>query len=40
MALDGKDPILDVEPTALHQRIPLVIGSTEDVEEYLSFQNA
>jgi len=23
--------ILDVEPKALHQRVPLVIGSSEDV---------
>ncbi len=37
MALDGKRPILDVQPTSLHQRTPLVIGSEEDVKEYLSF---
>lgn len=30
-ATDGVRPILDVEPTALHQRTPLVIGSAEDV---------
>jgi len=28
---DGRD-ILDIEPTALHQRVPLIIGSREDVE--------
>jgi fructose-1,6-bisphosphatase I len=28
---DGMD-ILDIEPTGLHQRVPLIIGSREDVE--------
>ena len=37
MALDGKQPVLDVEPKSLHQRTPLIIGSEEDVKEYLSF---
>lgn len=31
-ATDGTRRILDVEPEGLHQRIPLVIGSQEDVE--------
>jgi fructose-1,6-bisphosphatase I len=30
-ATDGINRILDIEPTALHQRTPLVIGSREDV---------
>ncbi|MBI2401705.1 MAG: class 1 fructose-bisphosphatase [Gemmatimonadetes bacterium] len=30
-ASDGVRPILDIEPSALHQRTPLVIGSSEDV---------
>jgi fructose-1,6-bisphosphatase I len=30
-ATDGERAILDIEPTALHQRTPLVIGSKEDV---------
>ncbi|HET9233933.1 MAG TPA: class 1 fructose-bisphosphatase [Candidatus Eisenbacteria bacterium] len=37
MAIDGRRPILDVEPTSLHHRVPLIIGSEEDVKEYLSF---
>jgi len=37
MAMDGKRPVLDVEPKSLHQRTPLIIGSEEDVKEYLSF---
>lgn len=32
-ASDGKRRILDIEPTALHQRTPLFIGSVEDVRE-------
>ena len=31
-ATDGVRPILDITPTALHQRTPLVIGSKDDVE--------
>ena len=30
-ATDGQHPILDIEPTELHQRTPLVIGSVDDV---------
>jgi len=31
-ATDGRKPILDIVPKALHERSPLVIGSKEDVE--------
>ncbi len=31
-ATDGKQRILDIVPEALHQRLPLIIGSREDVE--------
>jgi fructose-1,6-bisphosphatase I len=31
-ATDGVVRILDLEPHALHQRTPLVIGSRDDVE--------
>jgi len=31
MAIDGKNRILDIEPHELHQRIPLFIGSKNDV---------
>ena len=36
-ATDGKRRILDVECSDIHQRTPLVIGSKDDVEEYLSY---
>jgi fructose-1,6-bisphosphatase I len=32
LATDGSRPILDIEPTGLHQRTPLIIGSKNDVE--------
>jgi fructose-1,6-bisphosphatase I len=31
-ATDGNQRILDVQPTALHQRIGVVLGSKEEVE--------
>jgi len=37
-ASNGKDRILDIVPTSLHQRTPLFVGSTEDVciaEEFI-----
>jgi len=30
---NGHQPILDIVPETLHQRVPLIIGSPEDVEE-------
>ena len=32
LATDGKSSILDIEPMALHQRVPLIIGSKQDVQ--------
>jgi fructose-1,6-bisphosphatase I len=37
-ATDGKNRILDIIPTKLHQRTPLVIGSKQDVATYRAFQ--
>jgi fructose-1,6-bisphosphatase I len=36
-ASTGLEPIMDIVPTSLHQRAPLVIGSVEDVELVESF---
>lgn len=36
-ATDGRQRILDIQPTELHQRTPLVIGCKVDVEEYGQF---
>jgi fructose-1,6-bisphosphatase I len=39
LATTGKDRILDIVPTALHQRTPLVLGSKDDVTAYQQFIN-
>jgi fructose-1,6-bisphosphatase I len=36
-ASTGTDRILDLQPTSLHQKVPLIIGSIEDVVEYEQF---
>ncbi len=36
-ASTGRERILDIEPRKLHQRVPLVIGSREDVQLYERF---
>jgi len=36
-ATNGKDRILDIMPTELHQRTPLVIGSKDDVAAFRQF---
>jgi len=33
MASTGKMPILDVQPTGIHQRVPIFLGSSGDVQE-------
>uniref|UniRef100_A0A5S6QKP5 Fructose-1,6-bisphosphatase isozyme 2 n=1 Tax=Trichuris muris TaxID=70415 RepID=A0A5S6QKP5_TRIMR len=38
MATTGTMPILDVKPESIHQRSPIVMGSADDVEDYLEFQ--
>lgn len=32
-ASNGKIPILDIQPTNIHERTPIFLGSIEDVEE-------
>jgi fructose-1,6-bisphosphatase I len=39
-ASDGKNRILDIQPTELHQRTPVFIGSPDDVADALRFVNA
>ena len=38
LAVDADHAVLDIVPTDIHHRVPLVIGSREDVEEYVSFR--
>lgn len=37
-ATNGKKPILDIQPTSIHQRAPIFIGSQENVDDYLKVQ--
>ncbi|XP_059825837.1 fructose-1,6-bisphosphatase isozyme 2-like isoform X2 [Hypanus sabinus] len=37
IATTGTQPVLDVKPESIHQRVPLIMGSPDDVEEFLSF---
>lgn len=39
LATNGEIDILDVQPTKIHQRSPIFMGSTEDVQELLQFVN-
>jgi fructose-1,6-bisphosphatase I len=36
-ATTGSEPVLDVMPTALHQRVPLALGSAHDVDIFEQF---
>lgn len=35
LASDGKIAILDIEPTNIHERTPVFLGSREDVQDLL-----
>ncbi|XP_043915463.1 fructose-1,6-bisphosphatase 1-like [Protopterus annectens] len=35
MATTGTQAVLDIEPTNIHQRVPVVLGSPVDVQEYI-----
>jgi len=37
LATDGKQPIMDIVPTTIHQRSPIYIGSRDDVTDFLSY---
>jgi fructose-1,6-bisphosphatase I len=37
MATTGHMPILDIQPESIHQRTPIVLGSKDDVMEYMEF---
>lgn len=36
---DGKSRILSIQPVKLHQRLPLFLGSSEDIEELESYKD-
>ncbi|MGZ4974956.1 MAG: class 1 fructose-bisphosphatase, partial [Limisphaerales bacterium] len=37
MASTGKQRILEIQPTLMHERTPLIIGSKKEVQKVLSF---
>ncbi|KAF7250623.1 Fructose-1,6-bisphosphatase isozyme 2 [Varanus komodoensis] len=37
VATTGTEAVLDVKPESIHQRVPFIVGSPEDVQEYLAF---
>lgn len=37
-AHSGVKPILDIQPTSIHERAPIFIGSTENVDDYLKIR--
>ncbi len=39
LATTGNENMLDIEPSELHQKVPLIIGSKEDVLTYQKFYN-
>jgi fructose-1,6-bisphosphatase I len=39
-ATDGKQRILDIQPTKLHQRVPVFLGSKNEVERVTSYHKA
>lgn len=39
LASNGRKPILEVEPQAIHERTPVFLGSRDDVNEVLQLIN-
>ena len=40
LALTGKNRIMDIPPTSVHQRVPCILGSRDDVLELLRYYSA
>lgn len=36
IATTGTEAVLDVKPENIHQRVPFILGSPDDVKEYLA----
>ncbi len=39
MSCTGRERIMDMEPTGLHQRVPVVLGSKEEVQRVMDYHN-
>lgn len=35
MATTGRMPVLDIQPTKIHERAPIFLGSRDDVQEII-----
>ena len=40
LASNGSIPILDVQPTSLHERVPVFLGSRDDVQDMIDAYKA
>jgi fructose-1,6-bisphosphatase I len=38
-ATDGQQDILNIDPIALHQRVSLIFGSTNEVDAFMSYSS-
>ena len=38
LSTNGQMRILDIQPTSLHERVPLILGSKYEVETYLQYR--
>ena len=38
VALDGTRRILEIEPTSIHQRVPLVVGSKAEMADFAALE--
>ena len=39
VALDGKNRMLEVNPTSIHQRVPLVVGSKAEMDDFVALED-
>lgn len=39
LSSDGKQRLRDIQPAKLHQRLPLFMGSPEDMQELMSYKD-
>lgn len=37
MATNGKEMVMDLKPSSIHAKCPAILGSREDVEEFMNF---
>ena len=37
VASTGRERILDIQPTGVHQRVPVILGSKNEVERLVSY---